>query len=147
VTPERLSPSWYWTWKVRHGKAGRPVAPKETRELIRTISQHNVLWGAPRIAWPHINGANIATGGFRFDLASVLGREEGMFQKSASFFDAISQHPVLNRVTLIAEPWDLGTYQVGNFPVDWSEWNGRFRDTLRKFVKGDAGQLSDLGTD
>ena len=83
--------------------------------------------------------------GFRFDLASVLGREEGCFKSSASFFDAISQDPVLNRVKLIAEPWDLGTYQVGNFPVDWAEWNGRFRDTMRKFVKGDAGQLRDLG--
>jgi glycogen operon protein len=83
--------------------------------------------------------------GFRFDLASVLGREEGTFQKSASFFDAVSQDPVLNRVKLIAEPWDLGTYQVGNFPVDWSEWNGRFRDSFRKFGKGDAGQLADMG--
>ncbi len=83
--------------------------------------------------------------GFRFDLASVLGREAGMFQKSASFFDAISQDPVLNRIKLIAEPWDLGTYQVGDFPVDWSEWNGRFRDTMRKFGKGDAGQVRDLG--
>ena len=83
--------------------------------------------------------------GFRFDLASVLGREEGMFQTSASFFDAISQDPVLNRVKLIAEPWDLGTYQVGNFPVDWSEWNGRFRDSMRRFGKGDAGQVRDVG--
>ncbi len=83
--------------------------------------------------------------GFRFDLASVLGREEGMFLKTASIFDAISQDPLLNRVKLIAEPWDLGTYQVGNFPVDWSEWNGRFRDTLRRFGKGDGGQLQELG--
>ncbi len=83
--------------------------------------------------------------GFRFDLASVLGRENGMFQKSASFFDAISQDPVLSRIKLIAEPWDIGTYQVGNFPVDWSEWNGKFRDTMRKFGKGDAGQVCDLG--
>ncbi len=83
--------------------------------------------------------------GFRFDLASVLGREEGMFLKSAAFFDAISQDPILNRVKLIAEPWDLGTYQVGNFPVDWSEWNGRFRDTLRRFGKGDGGQVQELG--
>lgn len=83
--------------------------------------------------------------GFRFDLASVLGREEGFFRSSAAFFDAISQDPVLNRIKLIAEPWDLGTYQVGNFPVDWSEWNGKFRDTTRKFVKGDSGQLIDLG--
>ncbi len=83
--------------------------------------------------------------GFRFDLAAVLGREDGMFEKSASFFDAISQDPVLNRVKLIAEPWDLATYQVGGFPVDWSEWNGRFRDTVRRFVKGDANQVRDLG--
>jgi isoamylase len=83
--------------------------------------------------------------GFRFDLASVLGREDGLFRKSASFFDAISQDPVLNRVKLIAEPWDLGAYEVGDFPIDWSEWNGRFRDTVRKFGKGDGGQVADLG--
>jgi isoamylase len=83
--------------------------------------------------------------GFRFDLASVLGREEGLFQKSASFFDAIAQDPVLNRVKLIAEPWDIGTYQAGNFPLDWSEWNGKFRDTIRKFGKGDGGQVRDIG--
>ncbi len=82
--------------------------------------------------------------GFRFDLASVLGREDGTFRRSAAFFDAVSQDPVLQRVKLIAEPWDLGTYQVGNFPVDWSEWNGRFRDTVRRFVKGDPGQVPDL---
>jgi len=83
--------------------------------------------------------------GFRFDLASVLGREGGMYRKAASFFDAVSQDPVLQKVKLIAEPWDLGTYEVGNFPVDWSEWNGRFRDTVRKFVKGDGGHLRELG--
>lgn len=83
--------------------------------------------------------------GFRFDLASVLGREDGAFRSSSSFFDAVNQDPVLCRTKLIAEPWDLGTYQVGNFPVDWSEWNGKFRDTARRFAKGDAGQLADLG--
>lgn len=83
--------------------------------------------------------------GFRFDLASVLGREEGTFQRSAAFFDAVSQDPVLNRIKLIAEPWDIGTYQAGNFPIDWAEWNGRFRDTIRKFGKGDGGQIRDLG--
>ena len=82
--------------------------------------------------------------GFRFDLASVLGRDSDEYEKSGAFFDAVSQDPVLARVKLIAEPWDLGTYQVGNFPVDWSEWNGRFRDTARKFVKGDRGQIADL---
>ncbi|GAA5175152.1 glycogen debranching protein GlgX [Niveibacterium umoris] len=83
--------------------------------------------------------------GFRFDLAAALGREGGQFEKTASFFDAIAQDPVLTRVKLIAEPWDTGTYEVGNFPVEWLEWNGRFRDTVRRFVKGDAGQLRDIG--
>jgi len=84
--------------------------------------------------------------GFRFDLASVLGRcEDGAFRSTAHFFDAVSQDPVLSRVILIAEPWDIGTYQVGNFPVDWSEWNGRFRDTARRFAKSDPGQLAELG--
>lgn len=84
--------------------------------------------------------------GFRFDLASVLGRsEDGSFRSSACFFDAVSQDPVLSRAILIAEPWDIGTYQVGNFPVDWSEWNGRFRDTVRRFCKGDRGMLAEMG--
>jgi isoamylase len=83
--------------------------------------------------------------GFRFDLASVLGREGGLFQKSASFFDSISQDPVLSRIKLIAEPWDLGTYEVGNFPIDWAEWNGKFRDCIRKFGKGDDGLLDEFG--
>jgi glycogen operon protein len=84
--------------------------------------------------------------GFRFDLASVMGRgEDGSFRSSSGFFDAAAQDPVLNRAILIAEPWDIGTYQVGNFPVDWSEWNGRFRDTVRRFAKSDSGQLADLG--
>lgn len=84
--------------------------------------------------------------GFRFDLASVMGRgEDGSFRQTASFFDAVSQDPVLCRTILIAEPWDTGTYQVGNFPVDWSEWNGRFRDTMRRFWKSDPGQLAQMG--
>jgi glycogen operon protein len=87
--------------------------------------------------------------GFRFDLAAVLGREAGAaagsYNRSGALFDAIAQDPVLHRAKLIAEPWDLGAYEAGNFPVDWSEWNGRFRDTVRRFVKGDAGQLADLG--
>jgi isoamylase len=94
--------------------------------------------------WVEVMGVD----GFRFDLASVLGREDtGGFSASGSFFDAASQDPVLNRhgTILIAEPWDTGTYQVGKFPIDWSEWNGRFRDTVRRFGKGDAGQVADLG--
>jgi len=83
--------------------------------------------------------------GFRFDLASVLGRDVNGYNKSAVFFTAVSQDPVLSRAKLIAEPWDIGTYQVGNFPVDWSEWNGRFRDAMRRFGKGDGGMLREVG--
>ena len=85
--------------------------------------------------------------GFRFDLASVLGRagQYGAFASSSAFFDAVAQDPILNHVIMVAEPWDIGTYQVGNFPVDWSEWNGKFRDSMRSFGKGDAGVLADVG--
>ena len=85
--------------------------------------------------------------GFRFDLASVLGRaEDGTFRTSSARSSTPSRRTRFSRrVKLIAEPWDLGTYQVGNFPVDWSEWNGRFRDTVRQFGKGDRGQVRDLG--
>ncbi len=83
--------------------------------------------------------------GFRFDLASVLGREDGPFRNSASFFDAISQDPVLHRIKLIAEPWDLGSYDLGSFPEDWSEWNGRFRDTVTPFRQGRRGTASGPG--
>ncbi len=82
--------------------------------------------------------------GFRFDLAAILGRAAGKFTDAAPFFYAITQDPVLNRIKLIAEPWDLETYQVGGFPIDWSELNGKFRDTVRKFAKGEPGQIRDL---
>jgi len=83
--------------------------------------------------------------GFRFDLASVLGREGGRFDRSASFFDVVMQDPVLNRVKLIAEPWDVETSEVGNFPVEWCEWNARYRDTMRLFARGEPGLLPDVG--
>jgi len=84
--------------------------------------------------------------GFRFDLAATLARELHDVSKLSSFFDTIHQDPTLADVKLIAEPWDVGEggYQVGNFPVLWAEWNGRYRDTVRRFWKGDGGQLSDL---
>ena len=85
--------------------------------------------------------------GFRFDLASTLARELHDVDRLAAFFDIIHQDPIISTVKLIAEPWDVGDggYQVGNFPVLWAEWNGKYRDTVRKYWKGDAGQLSDLG--
>jgi glycogen operon protein len=86
--------------------------------------------------------------GFRFDLASALAREQHDFDVSSSFFDAVSQDPLLSRVKLIAEPWDLGHggYQVGGFPPGWSEWNGKYRDEVRAFWRGDKGMAPALGT-
>jgi glycogen operon protein len=84
--------------------------------------------------------------GFRFDLAATLARELHDVSRLSSFFDTIHQDPTLADVKLIAEPWDVGDggYQVGQFPVLWAEWNGRYRDTMRRFWKGDEGLLSDF---
>ncbi len=85
--------------------------------------------------------------GFRFDLASALARELHDVDRLSSFFDVINQDPVLSRVKLIAEPWDVGEggYQVGRFPALWAEWNGKYRDVVRRYWKGDDGQLAELG--
>jgi glycogen operon protein len=86
--------------------------------------------------------------GFRFDLASALARELHEVDRLGAFFDIIHQDPVLSQVKLIAEPWDLGEggYQVGNFPVLWTEWNGKYRDAVRRFWKGDGGLASEMAT-
>jgi isoamylase len=86
--------------------------------------------------------------GFRFDLASTLARELYEVDRLGAFFDIVHQDPILSQVKLIAEPWDLGDggYQVGNFPSLWSEWNGEYRDCVRKFWKGDGGHLSEFAT-
>ena len=86
--------------------------------------------------------------GFRFDLASALARELFEVDKLGAFFDIVHQDPVLSQVKLIAEPWDLGAggYQVGNFPVLWTEWNGKYRDSVRRFWRGDGGQASEFAT-
>jgi isoamylase len=85
--------------------------------------------------------------GFRFDLASALARELHEVNRLGAFFDIIHQDPVLSQVKLIAEPWDLGEggYQVGNFPVGWTEWNGLYRDALRSYWKGEGGMIGELG--
>jgi glycogen operon protein len=84
--------------------------------------------------------------GFRFDLASALARELHDVDKLGSFFDIIHQDPIISQVKLIAEPWDVGPggYQVGNFPVGWAEWNGKYRDSVRRFWKGVGGQTAEL---
>jgi glycogen operon protein len=84
--------------------------------------------------------------GFRFDLASALARELHEVDRLGAFFDIIRQDPVLSQVKLIAEPWDLGEggYQVGNFPVGWTEWNDKYRDTMRAYWKGDGGLIGEF---
>ena len=84
--------------------------------------------------------------GFRFDLGTILGREKDGFNPRGGFFDAMGQDPVLAHVKLIGEPWDIGPggYQLGRFPPGWAEWNGKYRDTLRGYWKGDEGLIRDF---
>jgi isoamylase len=87
--------------------------------------------------------------GFRFDLAPTLARSDGAFDPFSAFFDAVSQDPVISAVKLIAEPWDVGrmdSYELGRFPPLWSEWNGRFRDTVRDWWRSHDGLLGDFAT-
>ena len=86
--------------------------------------------------------------GFRFDLAAALARQFYDVDRLSAFFDIIHQDPVLSRVKLVAEPWDVGEggYHVGNFPVRWAEWNGAFRDTVRDFWRGASGGVRDIAT-
>lgn len=86
--------------------------------------------------------------GFRFDLAPALGRRDNAFQSSSGFLSGIQQDPVLARVKMIAEPWDLspGGYQLGNFPPGWSEWNDQYRDTVRRFWQGNDGLIPVLAS-
>jgi len=86
--------------------------------------------------------------GFRFDLAPALARELWEVDRLSAFFDVIHQDPVLSQVKLIAEPWDVGPggYQVGMFPVGWAEWNGKYRDTVRRLWRGEEGQLAEVAS-
>ena len=86
--------------------------------------------------------------GFRFDLAATLAREFHEVDRLSTFFDLIHQDPVVSRVKLIAEPWDIGEggYQVGNFPALWSEWNGRYRDAVRDFWRGEPSTVAELAS-
>jgi glycogen operon protein len=86
--------------------------------------------------------------GFRFDLAPVLARELFEVNRLGTFFDIIQQDPLLSQVKLIAEPWDVGPggYQVGNFPVGWAEWNGKYRDSVRRYWRGDEGMVPELAS-
>jgi isoamylase len=92
--------------------------------------------------WAH----DMHVDGFRFDLAPALARELYEVNRLGTFFDIIQQDPLLSQVKLIAEPWDVGPggYQVGNFPIGWAEWNGKYRDCVRRFWRGDPGQVPEL---
>jgi glycogen operon protein len=87
--------------------------------------------------------------GFRFDLAPTLARQDGGFDQVSAFFDLVHQDPVVGRVKLIAEPWDVGqpdSYDIGRFPPGWSEWNGRYRDTMRDFWRRQGGLVGEFAT-
>jgi isoamylase len=110
------------------------VAHPRTLQLIMDSLRHWVL--------------DMHVDGFRFDLASALARELWEVDRLGAFFDIIHQDPVLSEVKLIAEPWDLGPngYQVGNFPVLWTEWNGKYRDCVRRFWRGHGGSVGEFAS-
>lgn len=126
--------------------------PTEPRHYINDTGCGNTLnSNHPRVLqmvmdslryWVSVMGVD----GFRFDLATILGREPHGFDRGCGFFDAILQDPLLSHVKLIAEPWDIGPggYQVGGFPAPWSEWNDRYRDSIRRFWRGDKGMLPEF---
>jgi glycogen operon protein len=118
----------------------------DTTGCGNTVNQHH-----PRVLQMIMDSlrywaAECHVDGFRFDLATSLGRELREFDANAAFFSAIRQDPVLSQVKLVAEPWDLGEdgYQLGAFPPGWAEWNGRYRDDVRCFWRGDDGALPGL---
>ena len=113
------------TWDVRH------------RASLRLIMDSLRYW----VEEMHVDG-------FRFDLATALARDPVDFNTNATFFDLVHQDPIVNRVKLIAEPWDVGPsgYQLGNFPPLWSEWNAWFRDDVRDFWRGENGSLSRMAS-
>src|SRR5690606_12815829 len=86
--------------------------------------------------------------GFRFDLASTLARELHAVDRLSAFFDVIQQDPVISQTKLITEPWDVGEggYQVGNFPTLWTEWNGKYRDTIRDYWRGQTSGVGEVAS-
>jgi isoamylase len=126
--------------------------PSEPRYYINDTGCGNTLnISHPRVLqmvmdslryWVQVMGVD----GFRFDLATILGRELHGFDKSNGFLDAVLQDPILNSIKVIAEPWDIGPggYQLGGFPSPWSEWNDRYRDTMRRYWRGDKGLLPEF---
>lgn len=132
--------SWY---RLQRGQAAQYVNVTGCGNTLNLAHPRVLQWAMDSLRYwvedMHVDG-------FRFDLAVTLGREAEDFDAGAGFFDAVRQDPVLNRVKLIAEPWDIGPggYQAGAFPVGWSEWNGRFRDGLRAWWLGHGASRGEL---
>lgn len=129
----------------------KPDAPRECIDDTGTGNSLNL--SHPRVMQMVMDSLRYWAGevhvdGFRFDLATALGRGPAGFDAHCSFFNALHQDPLLARVKLIAEPWDLGPggYQLGCFGGGWSEWNDRYRDSVRRFWRGDPGALPELAT-
>lgn len=128
------------------------LLPEDPRHYINDTGCGNTLNIAhPRVLQMVMDSlrfwvAEMGVDGFRFDLASVLGREAHGFDPGSGCLDAIAQDPVLNQAKLIAEPWDIGPggYQLGHFPSGWAEWNDRFRDVSRRYWRGEEGLLPEL---
>ena len=130
------------------------LVPEEPRYYWDSTGTGNTLdVGHPRVLQMVLDSLRywveeMHVDGFRFDLTSSLAREGFSYDPGAAFFDSIRQDPVTSTVKLIAEPWDLGVggYQVGGYPPGWSEWNGKYRDTVRRFWKGDTRQVPTLAS-
>ena len=130
------------------------LLPHETRYYIDDTGTGNTInLSHPRVLQMVTDSlrywaTEMRVDGFRFDLATILGREPHGFDEGGGFLDSCRQDPVLSQVKLIAEPWDCGPggYQVGGFPPGWAEWNDRFRDTTRAFWRGDEGQQADFAS-
>ncbi len=154
-----------------HTAEGNHLGPTLSLRGIDNLSYYRTVEGTPRYYMDYTGCGNTLNGahprvlhllmdslrywvtekhidGFRFDLASALAAEFYAVGKLESFFDVILQDPVLSQVKMIAEPWHVGAggYQVGNFPPGWTEWNGKYRDCVRKFWKGDGGTLNEMTT-
>ncbi len=128
------------------------LVPEDLRLYADTTGTGNTLdMGRPRVLQLVMDSLrywveDMHVDGFRFDLATTLARHSGPYEPRSAFFDLVEQDPVISRVKLIAEPWDLGEggYQVGNFPPLWSEWNDKYRDTVRSFWRGESNSVGDL---
>lgn len=130
------------------------LMPDDKRYYINDTGCGNTLnAGHPRVLQMIMDSlrywvTDMHVDGFRFDLASTLARDVNGFNRDSAFLSAIRQDPILGKVKMIAEPWDIGPggYQLGGFPPGWSEWNDKYRDTIRKFWRGDEGLLPDFAS-